>query len=58
MAVALLLAMTSPSLAETFVLANGEVIKGTAVRSLGKTLSIKYEGAGMQQVPISSIERV
>ncbi len=57
-AVALLFAMTSPSVAETFVLADGEVIEGTVIRSLGRTLSIKNEGAGMRQLPIGSIERV
>ncbi len=58
MVAALLFTVTSPSLAETFVLANGEVINGTAIRSLGRTLSIRYEGAGMRQLPISSVERV
>ncbi len=58
MMAALLFAVTSPSLAETFVLTSGEVITGAVVRSLGKTLSIRYVGAGMRQLPISSVERV
>ncbi len=58
MTAALLIASASPSLAETFILANGEVIEGAIVRSLGNTLSIRNDGAGMRQLPISSVEQV
>lgn len=55
---ACLLAATSPAAAETFILTNGDVVEGTVVRALGKTLSIKYPGAGMLQVPIRDVQRV
>jgi hypothetical protein len=49
---------TSGLLAETFVLKNGEVLDGAAVRSVGRTLSIKLPERGMRQLPISDVEQI
>jgi len=57
-AAACLFAAISPAAAETFILKNGDVLEGTVVRALGNTLSIKYFGAGMMQVPIKNVQRV
>ncbi len=57
-ALACLVAAVPQAAAETFTLTNGQVINGTVVRSLGNTVSIKYDNAGMLQVPILEIERV
>ncbi len=56
--VANLVALIMPVAAETFVLANGEVIEGTTVRSLGGTLTIRLDNTGMRQIPMSDIQRV
>lgn len=53
-----LLAAAPSALAETFTLADGSVIEGSVVRSLGNTVSIKYQGAGMLQVPLASVQLV
>lgn len=53
-----LLAGTAPAVAETFTLTDGNVVEGTVARSLGNTISIKYQGAGMLQVPIASVQQV
>lgn len=58
MVTALLFAMASPAIAETFVLANGEVIEGAVIRSIGRTVSISYVGAGMVQLPIGAVQQV
>lgn len=47
-----------PAFAETFIMVNGDIVEGTVVRALGNTLSIKFEGAGMRQVPISNVQRI
>lgn len=43
--------------AETFFLQDGTVVEGTVLRSLGNTLTIKLDNAGMYQLPLSSIDR-
>ena len=57
-ALACLVAAIPQAAAETFALTNGQVINGTVVRSLGNTISIKNDGAGMLQVPIPDVQRV
>lgn len=44
--------------AETFFLEDGTIIEGTALRSLGNSLSIKLDGSGMHQLPLGDIGRV
>lgn len=57
-AASLLAAAASSAYAETFTLEDGSVVEGRIVRSLGNTVSIKYDGAGMVQIPISSVRTV
>lgn len=44
--------------AETFFSKDGSVVEGTVLRSLGNTLSIKLDAGGMQQLPLSAIDRI
>lgn len=53
-----LLVAASSVHAETFTLEDGSVVEGRVVRSLGNTVSIKYDGAGMVQIPISSVREI
>ena len=57
-AAACLVAAAPQAAAETFTLTNGQVIEGTVMRALGNTISIKFEGAGMLQVPIGDVRQV
>ncbi|MGI9508096.1 MAG: BMP family ABC transporter substrate-binding protein [Geminicoccaceae bacterium] len=57
-AAACMFATIPPAFAETFIMVNGDVIEGTVVRAFGNTLSIKFEGAGMRQVPIANVQRI
>lgn len=47
-----------PTSAETFFLADGRTIEGTAVRKVGGMLSIKLEGTGIERVKFDDLERV
>lgn len=44
--------------AETFFLKDGSIVEGTVLRSIGKTLSIKLDSVGMQQLPVGMIDRL
>ncbi len=50
--------MIATSYAETFVLKSGETFKGTVIRSLGGTVSIKLREGGLRQVPLAQIREV
>lgn len=48
----------APAAAETFYMADGDVIEGTVVRSLGSMLSIKLPGTGIERIQLDEVERV
>lgn len=53
------LAITSAAAhAETFFLNDGGVVEGTVLRTLGNTLTIKLDDAGMLQLPVEEIDRI
>lgn len=53
-----LVAVIPEASAETITLTDGRVIEGTVLRSIGNTISIKYDGAGMLQVPVGDVQQV
>lgn len=44
--------------ADTFVLVTGEQFEGTIIRSMGNSLTIKLDDAGMRQIPQSDIAKI